>query len=252
MRRSRPTVARPSPLGFVVSLLFHLLIAAAALIAFRHTFDAAPETHAVPVDLVTLADRTNVRAEAPPQPKPEKPIPAANEPPPLPQFQETEPSPDITMPKFKVRPETKKETLQDADALLNKLFTAPKAPPKNAKAGPRTITGIGAMNGMTADLADALKSQIYRCWSPPVGAPDANDLVTDFDLMLNPDGTVASLKPSMSTAMASAGNPYTRAAADAARRAIATCAPYKMPTDRYAQWRDVSPLRFDPREAMRQ
>ena len=47
---------------------------------------------------------------------------------------------------------------------------------------------------MTADLADALKSQIYRCWSPPVGAPNANDLVVDFDLQLNPDGTVAAGK----------------------------------------------------------
>ena len=35
---------------------------------------------------------------------------------------------------------------------------------------------------MTADLADALKSQIFRCWSPPTGAPDARDLIVDFDL----------------------------------------------------------------------
>ena len=51
------------------------------------------------------------------------------------------------------------------------------------------IQGIGAANAMTADLADALKSQIYQCWSPPVGAPNADDLVVDFDLSLNPDGT---------------------------------------------------------------
>jgi len=254
LRRPRPTTADPPLLGYAVSLLFHGALVAAVIIGFRHTFDVAPETHAVPVDLVTVTDRTNVRAEAPPVPKPVKPIvtPPANEPPPLPQFQEAEPSPDITAPKFKVRPETKKEQTQDFAALLNKLTKDVKVPPKNAKAGPRTITGIGAMNGMTADLADALKSQIYRCWSPPVGAPNANDLVVDFDLQLNPDGTVASLRPSSGTAMAVAGNSYTRAAAEAARRATYQCQPYKLPGDRYAQWRDVSPLRFDPRELMGQ
>ncbi len=102
---------------------------------------------------------------------------------------------------------------------------------------------------MTADLADALKSQIYQCWSPPVGAPNANDLVVDFDLTLNPDGTPRQrhIRPRCQS-----GNPYTRAAAEAARRAIFQCQPYKLPPDRYSQWREINPLRFDPRQMMNQ
>ncbi len=251
LRRPRPTTANEPVLGFAVSVLFHAAIAAAALFAFRNAFEVLPETHAVPVDLVTVSERTNVAAMAPP-PKPEKIVvpQSAPEPPPLPDFQQAEPAPDVEAPKFKVRPETKKEQTQDFAALLNKLTGAEKTPPKNAKAADRIITGIGAMNGMTADLADALKSQIYRCWSPPVGAPNANDLVVDFDLQLDPDGTVSSLRPSMASSAAAAGSPYTRAAVEAARRAMYQCQPYKLPADRYAQWRDVSPLRFDPREAM--
>ena len=141
----------------------------------------------------------------------------------------------------------KKQSSQDFAALLNKLTAAPKTPP-NAKTGPRVVQGIGAANAMTADLADALKSQIYQCWSPPVGAPNANDLVVDFDLVLNADGTPAS---ATSNALTS-GNPYTRAAAEAARRAIAQCQPYKLPADRYSQWREINPLRFDPRQMMNQ
>ena len=80
---------------------------------------------------------------------------------------------------------------------------------------------------MTADLADALKSQIYQCWSPPVGAPNANDLVVDFDLALNPGRHVA--RPRHLGRRVASGNPYTRAAAEAARRAIYQCQPYKLP-----------------------
>jgi hypothetical protein len=254
-RLPRPTTARPPRFGYAVSVLFHAMVAVAALTVLRHTFDVAPETHAVPVELVTIAEKTNVAAEAPPPPpKPQKIVipPATLEPPPLPEFQEAEPAPDAQAPKFKIRRPTRKEQQKDFAALLNKLTAQQKTPPKNAKQASRTVTGIGAMNGMTADLADALKSQIYRCWSPPVGAPNANDLVVDFDLQLNPDGTVLSLQPSLRSAAAAAGNPYTRAAVEAARRAMYQCQPYKLPADRYAQWREVNPLRFDPRELMGQ
>jgi len=38
-----------------------------------------------------------------------------------------------------------------------------------------------------------------------------------------------------------------RAAVDAARRAIYTCAPYKLPADKYNVWRDIT-VDFDPRK----
>ena len=129
--------------------------------------------------------------------------PPVMEPPAEPQMEAVEPAPDAVMPKFDVQKEKPAEDKKTADKkkpapvnfndLLNKL-TAPERPVKNAKAGPRVIQGIGAGNAMTADIADALKGQIYRCWSPPTGAPDARDLVVDYDLRLNPDGTVGGLR----------------------------------------------------------
>jgi hypothetical protein len=253
----RPTTARAPQYGIVISLLFHVALALAVLVTLGRTFDVPQESHAVPVDLVTIANQTNIAAQSPPKPKPEKidiPTPAI-EPPELPQFQEAEPAPDIAAPKFKIVPDKKptpREQQQDFAALLNKLTAPTKAPPKNAKAGPRTIAGIGAGTLMTADLADALKSRIYRCWSPPIGAPNADDLVVDFDLQLNPDGTVASLRLSPGSAMAAAGNSYTRAASEAARRAVYQCQPYQLPANRYGEWREVNPLHFDPRDLMGQ
>ena len=263
-RPLEPTTAHGPRAGLVLSVVLHAALIGATYFTWARMLDASPETHSVPVDLITVTDQTNVAAMAPPPPptppKVEIPQPTL-EPPALPQFQEVEPAPEPPMPKIEIKEEPKKaedqpkppdkpnpkQNSQDFAALLNKLAATPKIPP-NAKTGPRVVQGIGQANAMTADLADALKSQIYQCWSPPVGAPNASDLVVDFDLVLNQDGT-----PGSATSSAlSSGNPYTRAAAEAARRAIFQCQPYKLPPDRYSQWREISPLRFDPRQMMNQ
>ena len=62
-RRAEPTTAHGPRFGIVGSLVFHALIVAAALFSFRN-FHTPQETHMVPVDLVTLADTTNVAAQA--------------------------------------------------------------------------------------------------------------------------------------------------------------------------------------------
>lgn len=271
-RRAEPTTADGPRLGVVGSLLFHGLIVAAALITFNRNLTTPQDTHVVPVDLVTIAEQTNVQAmapkpqEAPPQPdKMDIPVPP-REAPPEPDMQDVEPAPQPDMPKFDVakdkpkpvedvkpkpedtkpKPPTKKEQAQDFAALLNKL-TAPEKPVKNAKQGPRVIQAQGLGNAMTADLVSALQSQIYRCWNVAglVGSPNPNDLVVDFDIMLNPDGTVGSAR-----LLTLGGNAYTRAAAEAASRAIYTCQPYHLPANRYQQWREINPLHFDPRQMM--
>jgi hypothetical protein len=261
-RPPRPTTARGPRAGLAVSLLLHAALISATYLTWSRMVNVSEVSHAVPVDLITVTRVTNIAAMAPPPPptppKIEVPVPQV-EAPALPQFNDVEPAPVPPMPQFKIQPEKKteqqntetkqKQNSQDFAALLNKL-TAPAKTPPNVKVGPRTIQGIGAANAMTADLADALKSQIYQCWSPPVGAPNANDLVVDFDLRLNPDGTVASAgSPALSNANP---NPYNRAAASAGEAAIFKCQPYKLPADRYSQWSEINPLRFDPRQMMNQ
>lgn len=261
--RMRPTTERGPRYGVVGSVLFHGLVFAAALFTFHRNFETPEDSHVVPVDLVTIANQTNVAAQAPPAPpQPEKidipPTPPI--PPPEPELQDVEPAPVPSMPNFDIaknkppppkHQETKKQQQQDFNALLNKL-TQPDKSVKTAKVGSRMVQAIGAGTMMTADLADALRGQIYRCWSPPTGAPDARDLIVDYDLSLNPDGTVSRLQMTPATAAAAAGNPYTRAAAEAASRALYECQPYRLPPDRYNLWREINPLRFDPRQMMEQ
>src|ERR1700761_7664082 len=265
LRRTRPTTERGPRFGVVGSMLFHGMIFAAVLFTFHRNFETPEDSHVVPVDLVTIANQTNVTAQSPPAPpQPEKIDipPSPPTPPPEPEMQDVEPAPEPPIPDFKVAKEkpppddtkpvqTKKDQQEDFNALLNKL-TTPDKPVKTPKTGPRAIQGIGAGNMMTADLADALRGQIRRCWSPNVAAPNPQDMIVDYDLALNPDGTVARLQMTPGTAATAATNGYTRAAAEAASRAIYECQPYHLPQDRYSLWREINPLRFDPRQMMEQ
>jgi len=257
---------RRSPLGVIGSLLLHGGVIAATLFTFQHKLDIIDEsTPVVPVDIVTLAAKTNVIASVKRAPKIEPPKVVPQPAPPVeapkpPQPDNSEPAPNDKAepivkpapapPKPKMQPKEDKKSF-DVDnvlALLNKVAPAQKQ--TNARVADRDVTGIGAQNAMTADLQTLLLSQIRQCWSPPVGAPHPEDLVVDFDVTLNPDGSVARPPQLLVQSSASADDPYFRAAAEAARRAIYTCAPYKLPADRYSQWREISDFRFDPRQMM--
>jgi hypothetical protein len=263
-RPPRPTTAKQSPAGLVISFVLHAGLLTATLLTWNRMVTMSPETHAIPVDLV-VERQTNVRAEAPP-PEPDKPIRDILPEPTLPPLPAAEPGPLPPIPQIKIiqpktdqnrtdQPKSKKQMVNDADAILNQILAQAKTP-KNAKTSDRVIEGAGNQALSSADLVDALRGQIDRCWSPPVGAPNASDLVVDFDLQLNADGTVAG-SPQLSGNLAgdnlnNISNPYTRAAAGAAYRAIYQCAPYKLPAKRYAEWQEINPLRFDPRQMMGQ
>jgi outer membrane biosynthesis protein TonB len=264
---------RRSPLAWVGSILLHGGLIAGTLFTFAHTLDIADESPpSIPVDLVTIGEKTNIAPTARPAPQ-IKPQPVTAQPhnlnvqtPVIPQQDQAEPAPDespsepaikppVPTPVPQVRPQ---QTAQQAKpkpandqfaALLNKLTAAP-ATTSNAKPGTRTVKGIGQMNAMTMDLVDALRNQISQCWTAPVGAPHPEQLIVEMEVFLNPDGSVAQ-PPQLTadSASAASGNPFMRAAADAAKRAIYVCAPYKLPADRYSLWRDIT-VTFDPRQML--
>ena len=49
-------------------------------------------------------------------------------------------------------------------------------------------------SGLTLSEEDALKAQIFGCWSIPLGLPYNEDLLVRIKLMLEPDGSVSKLK----------------------------------------------------------
>jgi hypothetical protein len=245
--RPRPTTARQPVLGLPASMLLHGLAIASIFFVFNSGFTPPQESHAVPVDLVTVAEQTNVAAAAPPPPdlEPVKRDLAPMEPPPLPQIQ-AEPAPDVPLPKIEIekdKPQPKPDTRQDISSLLDQLTK----PQKTAKTATTATQSSGLATAMTSTLQNLFLSQIRQCWSPIAGAPNPADQIVSFDLQLNPDGTIASIET-----LTVSSNPYTAAAVSAATRAIYQCSPYRLPRESYSQWRQFRPLRFDPRRMMQQ
>ncbi len=113
-----------------------------------------------------------------------------------------------------------------------------------APAQPRETYGApsGQDARMSASEIDYFRSQISRCWTPPVGGLGAEDIVVKLRIELNKDGTLVR-PPQIANGGSSA---FFTAAADSAMRAVFQCQPYTMPADKYGQWRDML-LNFDPR-----
>src|SRR3954464_3224857 len=162
-RPPRPTTARGPRSGLLLSLALHAGLIAGTYLTWHRMIAPSDIGQAVPVELVTVAQQTNVAPQAPPPEKIEVPKPDLA-PPELPKFVEAEPAPLPPVPKFKIKPETtdetdetaKKPSAKDFAALLNKLTAAPP-PAKNAKPATQTVQGVGAANMATASLVDALR-----------------------------------------------------------------------------------------------
>ncbi len=240
----RPTTARQPVIGLPASLVLHGLAIASILFVFNSSFAPPQESHAVPVELVTLAKETNVAAAAPPPE--EQPVRRDLEPmtpPPMPEIR-AEPAPDIKPPRIEIQKEKPADRRQDISSLLDQL-TKPEKPAK--KAAQVATQSVGLANRMNSSLIDLFLSQIRTCWHPIAGAPDPSQQIVRFDLRLQPDGNVASLLP-----LTVSSNPYTAAAISAAQRAIYQCQPYHLPAESYGQWQEINPLRFDPRQMVQQ
>ncbi len=111
---------------------------------------------------------------------------------------------------------------------------------QEASLGGRNTTGAR----LSQSEIDALRAQVQRCWNPPVGAADAENMVVSIRIRLTPTGALES-DPQV---VAGGGSSIAeRAAADAARRAVLRCAPFNAPSDKYEAWSDVQ-FNFDPRD----
>lgn len=108
-------------------------------------------------------------------------------------------------------------------------------------------TAVHAAPSQDADVkvAGLLMGAVSRCWNAPLGRPESRAVT--FMLFLNRDGSVARPPQLSADSQAQAmRDPYVRAAAETARRAILNCAPYKLPADRYDIWSQIA-ITFDGR-----
>jgi outer membrane biosynthesis protein TonB len=109
--------------------------------------------------------------------------------------------------------------------------------------------GLSFSSRLTITEEDALRRQIEQCWNPPVGARDAQSLIVEVVIDVNPDRTVANADIVDKSRYAS--DPFFRAAADAAMRAVRNpkCSPLELAADKYEQWKRID-FTFDPRDML--
>jgi hypothetical protein len=103
--------------------------------------------------------------------------------------------------------------------------------------------------GLTLSEEDALKAQIFGCWSIPLGLPYNEDLLVRIRLMLEPDGSVAKTEILDHVRMNKPGQGFYKVLAESALRAVKLCQPLRVPTSGYERWKELQ-LNFDAREML--
>lgn len=266
-------------LGFIFSAVFHVTLVTVAAIGIPALKrDLAPLSEAIPVELVTVDDINRIRAQAQ-KPKPQRTATAQ----PQAIRQAPEPVADaVPMPeaksakKLEVKPKIKPRVMPTAAprskpkpprsldtgrlaALIDKSIKETEAALEIPQQDNRKRLEDAVRNSRLADLRARrstatleamMQAQVERCWNPPAGAKDAQDLVVKIRIWLTPEGKLIRPPQILSQSFfSSAQDSFYRVAAESAARAVRRCAPYTLPRDRYDQWDEID-LTFDPSEML--
>ncbi len=105
------------------------------------------------------------------------------------------------------------------------------------------------LSALTLNEEDALKAQIFGCWSIPLGLPYNENLLVRIKLKLKPDGSVIKTEILDHARMNKPGQGFYKVLAESALRAIQLCQPLRVPTTGYERWKDLQ-LNFDAREML--
>ena len=103
--------------------------------------------------------------------------------------------------------------------------------------------------GLTLSEEDALKAQIFGCWSIPLGLPYNENLLVRIKLKLKPDGSVSKTEILDHARMNKPGQGFYKVLAESALRAVKLCQPLRVPTSGYERWKELQ-LNFDAREML--
>ena len=129
-----------------------------------------------------------------------------------------------------------KENLAETDVKSNKI----------TQSQDKSLNNVG----LTLSEEDALKAQIFGCWSIPLGLPYNENLLVRIKLQLNPDGTVSQSEILDHARMNKPGQGFYKVLAESALRAVRLCQPLKVPPTGYEKWKNLQ-LNFNPTEMLK-
>ncbi len=264
--------------SLIYSITFHSILVLLTILSLpfmlREPIDLPP---IVSVELIQISDKTSipyapkarkiieeskkkeeerlVSEQAPPAAKAkEKPdrIPLPNDQKEEKQIIKKKQNPEEVKPQIRQASEFEKKEVVDTNqiaALIDKAKEEEAVKKKNDK-----ITQSSQKNsfatGLTLSQEDALRAQIFGCWSVPLGLPYDEDLLVRIKLQLKKDGTIIKSEILDHQRMNRPGQKFYKVLAESALRAIRLCQPLKVPPTGYDKWKDLQ-LNFNPTEMLK-
>jgi len=135
-------------------------------------------------------------------------------------------------------------------ALIDKSKQETGATLKKNKMLTQSNVKTSFVSGLTLSEEDALKAQIFGCWSLPLGLPYQENLLVRIKLKLRPDGTVLRSEILDHARMNKPGQSFYKVLAESALRAVTICQPLRVPPTEYEKWKDLQ-LNFNANEMLK-
>jgi hypothetical protein len=229
--------------GWIGSILIHACVAALLYLGLPHfgSNRASIRADVVPIEIVTIADVTDVSPISP-----EEEVSAANEAPPEEIEDEPEPAPEP-------EPERPRSLASFLDDVTKSNAPTPRANKGPRGPNPRAGAGLSAAETATleARIMAVARDHILRnrCWRSTADMANADELAVVVRFRLDTRGRVVGRPVSNRNVM---GNAELRVAKQRAESAVLQCDPYPFPNDpalrdHYDLWREME-FNFDLQE----
>jgi len=265
--------------SLIYSLTFHSVMILLTILSLpfmlREPIDLPP---IVSVELIKISDKTNipyapkarkiieekkkkekerlVSEQAPPAAKAkEKPdrIPLPNEKKEEKKIVKKKQNPEEVKPEIRQSSEFEKKEIVDTNqiaALIDKAKEEEAVKLKKKDKITQSSRKNSFATGLTLSEEDALRAQIFGCWSVPLGLPYDQDLLVRVKLKLKQDGTIMRSEILDHQRMNRPGQKFYKVLAESALRAVRLCQPLKVPPTGYEKWKEIQ-LNFNPTEMLR-
>ena len=162
-------------------------------------------------------------------------------------------NPKEVKPEIRQASEFEKKNIIDTNQIAA-LIDKAKEESAKVKKSEKKLTQSNKKNsfakGLTLSEEDALRAQIFGCWTVPLGLPYDDDLLVRIKLELKQDGTIGKSEILDHERMNRPGQKFYKVLAESALRAVRLCQPLKVPPTGYDKWKEIQ-LNFNPTEMLR-
>ena len=162
-------------------------------------------------------------------------------------------NPEEVKPQIRQSSEFEKKKIVDTNqiaALIDKAKEVEAVKQKESNKITQSSRKNSFATGLTLSEEDALRAQIFGCWSVPLGLPYEQNLLVRIKLQLKKDGTILKSEILDHERMNRPGQNFYKVLAESALRAVRLCQPLKVPPTGYDKWKDLQ-LNFNPTEMLK-